>query len=121
MFVVGKILNKPIVKLGNKLSINSISTLSFVSTLVTNATTFGMMNEMDRKGTVLNSAFTVSAAFTFGGHLAFTMAFDSNYVLPVIIGKLISGLCGVALALVLFKKHNSTENLIEPLIKESIF
>ena len=121
MFVVGKILNKPITKLGNKLDINSISALSFVSTLVTNATTFGMMNEMDRKGTVLNSAFTVSAAFTFGGHLAFTMAFDSNYVLPVIIGKLISGLCGVALALVLFKKHNSTENLIEPLIKESIF
>ena len=47
-------------KLGDKLKINSTSSLAFISNLVTNATTFGMMNEMDRKGTVLNSAFAVS-------------------------------------------------------------
>ena len=106
MFVVGKILNKPMTKLGDKLKINSTSSLAFISNLVTNATTFGMMNEMDRKGTVLNSAFAVSAAFTFGGHLAFTMAFDPSYVLPVIIGKLVSGICGLILAIILFEKLN---------------
>lgn len=109
MFVVGKILNKPMNKLGKKLHINSISALSLVSNLVTNATTFGAMNEMDRKGTVLNSAFAVSAAFTFGGHLAFTNALDPSYVLPVIIGKIVAGISGLILALILFEKRNKPE------------
>ncbi len=113
MFVIGKILHKPMTKFGNKLGINSVSALSFISNLVTNATTFGKMNEMDQKGTVLNSAFAVSAAFTFGGHLAFTMAFDSAYVLPMIIGKLISGICGLILAIILFKKYAKSENSAE--------
>lgn len=112
MYVVGKILNKPMTKLGDKLGINSISALSFVSNLVTNATTFGMMNEMDKKGTVLNSAFAVSAAFTFGGHLAFTMAFDSSYVLPVIIGKLVAGVCGLILAIILYKNYDKSEKTV---------
>ncbi len=111
MFVVGKILNKPMTKLGDKLKINPTSSLAFISNLVTNATTFGMMNEMDRKGTVLNSAFAVSAAFTFGGHLAFTMAFDPSYVLPVIIGKLVSGICGLILAIILYEKLNKPKKI----------
>lgn len=45
----------------------------------------------------------VSAAFVFGSHLAFTMAFDRGYVMPMIVGKLISGLCAVLLALLLYK------------------
>lgn len=106
MYVVGKILNKPIQLLGNKLGINQVSSLAFISNLVTNATTFGVMNEMDKKGTVLNSAFAVSAAFTFGGHLAFTMAFNANYVLPLIVGKLISGICALVLATLLYKKYD---------------
>ena len=117
MFVVGKVLNKPMTKLGDKLGVNSISALSFISNLVTNATTFGAMNEMDKKGTVLNSAFAVSAAFTFGGHLAFTMAFDSNYVLPVIIGKLVSGICALILAILLFEKHNKDRKLVPQFTK----
>ena len=46
----------------------------------------------------------MSAAFVFGGHLAFTAAFDNSYVLPMIVGKLISGVCAVALALVVYKE-----------------
>lgn len=48
-------------------------------------------------------AFAVSAAFVFGGHLAFTMAFDRAYILPMIVGKLISGICALALAQLLYK------------------
>jgi ethanolamine transporter len=111
MYVVGKILNKPMKLLGNKLGINQVSSLAFVSNLVTNATTFGVMNEMDKKGTVLNSAFAVSAAFTFGGHLAFTMALNSAYVLPLIVGKLIAGICGLVLATLLYKKYDKPQQV----------
>jgi ethanolamine transporter len=69
------------------------------------------MNEMDKKGTVLNSAFAVSAAFTFGGHLAFTMALNSAYVLPLIVGKLIAGICGLVLATLLYKKYDKPQQV----------
>lgn len=103
MFIITKLLNKPLNKLGSTIGINGISALAFLGCLVTNATTFGVMDQMDKKGVVLNSAFAVSAAFVFGGHLAFTMAFDNSYVLPMIVGKLISGVCAVLLACLIYK------------------
>ena len=108
MAVISKLLNKPLGKLSSKIGINSISTLALLGCTVTNATTFGVMDKMDKKGVVLNSAFAVSAAFTFGSHLAFTMACDGTYVLPMIIGKLISGAFALALALLLYKNTESS-------------
>lgn len=104
MFIVSKILNNPLNRVGSKIGINGISALSILGSMVTNATTFGVMDKMDKKGTVLNSAFAVSAAFVFGSHLAFTMAFDNSYILPMIVGKIVSGVCAIILALVLYKE-----------------
>lgn len=103
MFVFSKLLNKPLAKFGEKIGVDSFSAFSFLSTIVTNATTFSLMEKMNKKGVVLNSAFAVSAAFTFGGHLALTMAFNSNYILPMIVGKIISGIAAIALALIIYK------------------
>ncbi len=105
MFIATKLLNKPLNKFGSKMGINSVSALAFIGSLVTNASTFGVMDRMDKKGTVLNSAFAVSASFALGGHLAFTMAFDSSYVAPMIVGKLVSGVCAVFLALLIYKDN----------------
>ena len=104
MFLVSKLLSKPLDILSSKIGINSASAVAFIGTLVTNASTFGTMEKMDKRGTVLNSAFAVSASFVLGGHLAFTMAFDESYVLPMIIGKLISGAFAVLLAFLLYRE-----------------
>ena len=103
MFLVSKSLNKPLNKLGEKIGINGVSALCFLGSLVTNASTFGVMDQMNKKGVVLNSAFAVSASFVFGSHLAFTMAFDSAYVVPMMIGKIFSGVCAVILACLIYK------------------
>ena len=103
MFIVTKLLNKPLNAVGKRVGINGTSTIALLGTLVTNASTFGIMDKMDKRGAVLNSAFAVSASFVFGSHLAFTMAFDSDYVLPMAVGKIISGIFAVALAFVLYK------------------
>lgn len=103
MYIVTKLLNKPLQKLSYRIGIDGTSVCSFMGTLVTNATTFGMMDRMNPKGVVLNAAFAVSASFVFGSHLAFTMALDANYVFPMIVGKIISGVCAVVLALFLYK------------------
>jgi ethanolamine transporter len=103
MFIVSKLLNKPLNKLGAKIGVDGISALAFLGSLVTNASSFGVMEKMNKKGVVLNSAFAVSASFVFGSHLAFTMVFDNSYILPMIIGKITSGICAVILALFVYK------------------
>ena len=103
MFVISKILMKPMSALGKKLGINATSAVCLLPNLVTNATTFGMMQDMDKKGLVLNSALTVTVAFTFGSHLGFTMSYDEAYVLPMIVAKLVSGIGAVILALLIYK------------------
>ena len=107
MHLVSKILAKPLRWLGKVLKINGESAMGFISSLVTNATTFEMMNTMDPKGVVLNSAFLVSAAFVFGGALAFTMAFDESWIFGMILGKLISGVTAVILAVLLYKRKST--------------
>lgn len=109
MYLVGKLLNKPLNSLGAKIGVNGIAALAFLGSLVTSAPTFGNMDKMDRKGVVLNAAFAVSASFVFGSHLAFTMAFDNRYILPMIVGKIVSGVCAVVLALFCFGKYNKME------------
>lgn len=103
MHILSALLDKPLNKLGKKVGLNAISAISLLATIVTSSTTFGIMDQMNRKGVVLNAAFAVSASFALGSHLAFTMALDARYVLPMVVGKLISGVAAVALAAILFK------------------
>ena len=107
MFIATKLLGKPLGKLGKKIGINSDSAVAFLGSLVTNSTTFSNMEKMNKRGTVLNSAFAVSASFVFGSHLAFTMAFDAEYVLPMAVGKIVGGIAAVLLALVIYKEKES--------------
>jgi len=110
IYILSKIINKPMKKLGSKLKINETAALGFVSSLATSATTFDLIKDMDKKGIVMNSAFTISAAFTFAGHLAFTLAYDSTYIFPMIIGKLVAGLFALLLSILIYKRIYKNEN-----------
>lgn len=96
--ILSRLLKVPLSRLGQKIGINEVSAMGFVSTLAASITTYEMMESMDRKGAILNSAFSVSAAFVFADHLAFTLAFDSSCLPGVIVGKLVAGVCAVILA-----------------------
>ncbi len=104
LFILSKLLSKPMELLGKALKIEKQSTLGFVSTLANNVSTFEMMNDMDKKGTVLNSAFAVSASFVLADHLAFTLAFEPSYLLPMTLGKIVAGISAILFALVIYKK-----------------
>ena len=105
--LISRLLSKPLKAFGKKIGINEISAVGFVSSLATNLTTLGMMNDMDKRGVLMNAAFAVSASFVFGSHMAFTMAFDQSYILPMIVGKIVSGLAAVALALLIYKEKTA--------------
>jgi len=105
LHIISKLISKPLSKLGKIAGINETSALGFVASVATSLTTFEMMNEMDSKGIILNAAFAISAAFTFAGALAFTMAFNADYIFPVIVGKLISGAAALAVAVPVAKRN----------------
>lgn len=98
MHVVSRLLKKPMKHIAALLHVNEISVVGLVSSSATSMTTFGFIKDMDRKGVLLNAAFAVSGAFTFAGHLAFTMAFDASYIPAMIVGKLCAGILAVILA-----------------------
>lgn len=112
MYIISLILKKPLRAISKKMKINDSSTLGFLSAFITNSPTFEYMNTMNRKGVVLCAAFAVSASAVFGGHLAFTLAFDEKAVLPMIVGKLVSGISGLLLAMFMYnRKYKEEENI----------
>ena len=107
--IISKLISKPLKHIGKFLRINEKSTLGFISTLATNTTTFEMMNEMDSKGSVLNSAFAVSASFVLADHLAFTLAFEPKYLFSMMTAKIISGIFAVVFATLIYRRIKPAE------------
>lgn len=113
MFIISKLLKKPLSALGNRIGIDEYSALGILSALVTSATSFGMMERMNKKGSMLNSAFSVSGAFVFGSHLAFTLAFDGSMLIPVLVGKVVAGISSVIVANVIYNKIYKTKEKMQ--------
>ena len=105
VFVLTRMLKKPLLKLGGKLGINDVAAAGLVASLANSIATFGMVKDMDRRGKVVNIAFAVSAAFVFGDHLGFAAGFAPEMLPAMIAGKLAGGISAVAVALWLTKKE----------------
>ena len=105
VFVVTKLLRKPLLKLGGVLGINDTAAAGLVASLANSIATFGMLRDMDRRGKVVNVAFAVSAAFVFGDHLGFTAGFAPEMLPAMIVGKLTGGISAAATALWLTRKE----------------
>ena len=109
VFVITKVFQKPLLKLGRLLGMNDVAAAGMVATLANNIPMFGMMADMDKRGKVINVAFAVSAAFVFGDHLGFTAGFDSTMIFPMIVGKLVGGVGSVIVAMLLTGKDGREE------------
>ena len=105
VFILTKLLKKPLMGLGRLLGINDTAAAGLVASLANSIATFGLVKDMDRRGKVVNIAFAVSAAFVFGDHLGFTAGFAPEMLPAVIAGKLAGGVSAVAVALVLTRNE----------------
>ena len=99
VYVITKLLRKPLMKLGKAIGINETAAAGLIAAMANAIATFGMVKDMDRRGKVVNIAFCVSAAFVFGDHLGFTAGFAPEMLLPMIVGKLVGGISAVLVAL----------------------
>lgn len=104
VWAVTKLLKRPLLKVGKWLGINDTAAGGLVATLANSIATFGMVQDMDERGKVVNIAFAVSAAFVFGDHLGFTAGFAPEMLPAMIAGKLAGGISAIAVALWLTKK-----------------
>lgn len=102
--IISKLLKKPLSALGKKLELDDASVVGLIATLANSIATMESADKMNRKGRVMNLAFAVSAAFVFGDHLAFTLSFNYEHILAVIIGKLVAGITALVVAVVLENK-----------------
>ena len=106
VWVVTRLLRKPLLRLGKVMGINDTAAAGLIATLANSIATFGMVKDMDERGKVVNIAFAVSAAFVFGDHLGFTAGFAPEMLPAMIVGKLVGGVSAVLVALWLTRKAN---------------
>lgn len=104
VFVMTKLLQKPLLAFGRLLGINETAAAGLIATLANSIATFKMVKDMDDRGKVVNIAFAVSAAFVFGDHLGFTAGFSPELLPAMIVGKLVGGISAIFVAMLLTKK-----------------
>ena len=107
VYIITKIFKKPLMKLGHILGMNDVAAAGIVANSIP---MFQMIKDMDNRGKIINIAFAVSAAFVFGDHLGFTAGFNSTMIVPMIVGKLVSGVSAVILAMFIANKTLGKEN-----------
>ena len=113
VFLLTRWFDKPLLAIGKVLHINNNAAAGMVATLANNIPMFGMMSKMDDRGKVLNVAFAVSAAFTFGDHLGFTAANMPGMIFAVMVGKLVGGLTGLGVAMLIAPKASASVETVE--------
>jgi len=104
--VIIRVAQKPLSALGRLLGMNEVAAGGMVANLANNIPMFALFKDMDNRGKVLNAAFAVSAAFTFGDHLGFTAGNEPQLIVPMIVGKLVAGATAVALAMLVAPKSD---------------
>lgn len=92
------IMNKTLSGISKKLSINEFSCLGIITSLANCIPMIGIYDQMDNKGKIINAAFAVSGAFTFGGQLGYITTISEDMIIPFVLAKLSAGISSVMLA-----------------------
>jgi len=119
VYLINKYLQKPLAKVGSKLGLSSVGSAGILAGAANILALFRLIREMPARDKVICIAFAVTAAFTFGDHLAFTANFQPTMILPIMIGKLLGGFAAILLALKLSVPRAQQLELEEQLNGES--
>lgn len=111
LFVLRKVLKKPLEKLGRVLGINDITALSIIIAITSLVPGYSQFAEMNPKGKVVFAAFSASAGCMLGCHIGFTSSVDQSIVMPMLLAKIISGVLAVISALFFARRIFNREEL----------
>lgn len=99
VYLFYKYASKFMEKLGRKLGLTESGSVGFVMVLANIIATYHMFPKMSARDKVICVAFGVCAQALIGDHLSFTANFQPTMILPILLGKLFSGLFAVWLAI----------------------
>jgi len=109
LYLVSRKLHKILRIITNKYDLDEYSVLGLISSLASCIPMLGVYEKMNWKGKILNSAFAVSGAFTFGGQLGYVSSVSPESVNPFIIGKLAAGVAALGIGFLLIKLEKPKE------------
>lgn len=101
VYLIKKYLAKPLEAIGSKFGFSTNGSAGILAGAANVLALFRIIKDMPAADKVKCIAFAVCSAFLIGDHLAFTANFQPTMIVPVMVGKLIAGLCGVAIAIYL--------------------
>lgn len=106
--IIMKVFPKQIGRVAAKLHVNDIAVVGLILSLTQSLAMLPLYSEMDRRGQIMNAAFSVCGAYILGGQFAFVSSLvGGSQVLAYIICKLISGVLAVAAALIFTRKQET--------------
>lgn len=97
--ILSRILHKYLTRIGNRLELDQYSILGIFSSLANSIPMLGIYDKMNEKGKIINAAFAVSGAYTFGGQLGYISTVAPEAVNSFIISKLFAGIMAVIVSL----------------------
>jgi Ethanolamine utilization protein len=83
-------------KIADFLQVNKESVIGLILNCASSLAMLPLYSKMDRKGKLLNAAFSVSGAYVFGGQLGFIAGVSAKSVTVYVIVKLMCGLLSIA-------------------------
>lgn len=85
-------------RVGQILNIDKYSVMGIILSFGTSIAMLPLFSKMNKKGKILNAAFSLSGAFVFGGQLGFIAGVNPNSVTWFVVVKLLAGILGLVIA-----------------------
>ena len=100
-----KRLQKPIQRIGAVLGINEEAVVGLFLSFIQSLAMLPLFSKMDKRGKVLNAAFSVAGAYVVGGQMTFVASLiPGNWVTAYMISKVLSGGLAVVLAVICLRR-----------------
>ncbi len=104
VYLIQRYLDKPLQKIGKVFGLSSQATAGLLAASANVLAALAMVKDLKARDKVIVLAFAVPSAFLFGDHLSFTANFQPTLIAPVLVGKLVGGICAILFAVFLSVK-----------------
>lgn len=102
---IQRIFKNQLTKLSTKFSISVNSITALIGSLASAIVVFSDFDNLDDKGKIICSAFSVSGAYVLGGQLGFVASVDASIISIYILTKLLSGIAAIVLSAIMYKQN----------------
>ncbi|MDR0848404.1 MAG: ethanolamine utilization protein EutH [Propionibacteriaceae bacterium] len=120
VYLIKTYLAKPLAAVGKVFHLSSDATTGILAAAANVLALLAMVKDMKARDKVIALSFAVCCAFLLGDHLSFTANFQPSLIVPLMVGKLVGGVCGIVFAFLLAtKKADQLEKADEAAAEEA--